>query len=509
MNKNIFFYSVRLFVFIGFAVIHSNTLQSQSKTRGQTKLTLTLSEVIKLSQEQSPQAIRAKHEFRGKYWEYRSYKADRLPNLMLTSTPFNYNQSIVKTTVQDTSGEFVTQSGNIKELRSDAELSLNQNINLTGGDLYIKSGLGYIKPISQGRPENFDSKIVSIGIRQPLNGYNSDYWKKKVEPLKFEEAKRNYVYNLESVSLRAVNLFFDLAMAQITQGVAKMNFSNADTLYKIARGRYNIGTIAENELLQMELSKLNASTRVNQSKVDLEYKKSQLRSFLGYNESVDIEIILPEISIQKTLQADSVLSMAFQNNPNIIAFERQLLEANREVARTRAEKAFTASVSAEYGLNKYAPTLDMAYKNPGDMQMAQIGLSIPLVDWGMRRGQYKMAQSNREVIKSSIDQQQTDFEQDIFLKVMQFNLQGDQLYTASKADTVAQLRYNVIKQRFLIGKISITDLNIAVAEKDEASLGYISALRNYWNNLYEIRRVTLYDFISNMPITVNVDDVVK
>ena len=119
-----------------------------------------------------------------------------------------------------------------------------------------------------------------------------------------------------------------------------------------------------------------------------------------------------------------------------------------------------------------------------------------------------MAQSNREVIKTNIEQQKVNFEQDIFLKVMQFNLQGEQLYTASKADTVAQLRYNVIKQRFLIGKISITDLNIAVSEKDEASIGYISSLRNYWVNLYDIRRITLFDFIENKPITVNFDEII-
>jgi outer membrane protein TolC len=501
--------TILILLFLNCLGINTSQIIAQSKTRGQTKLTLSLSEVIKLSQEQSPQSIRAKHEFRGKYWEFRSYKAERLPNLMLNSTPVYFNQSIVKSTILDTAGNFLTQSGNIKEMRSDAEVSLNQNIGFTGGSIFVKSGLGYIKPLNQDIPENFDSKIVSIGFNQPLNGYNALRWQKKIEPLKFEEATRNYMYGLESVSLRAVNLFFDLAMAQITMSVAKTNFSNADTLFKIAQGRYNIGTIAENELLQMELSKLNAASRVNLTKVDLEYKKSQLRSFLGYNETVDIEIELPAISPKIILQSDSVLSQAFKNNPNIISFERQILEANRDVAQARAEKTFSASISAEYGLNKSAPTFDRAYKEPGEMQMAQIGLNIPLVDWGMRRGRYRMAQSNREVIKSTVEQQRTDFEQDIFLKVMQFNFQNEQLYTASKADTVAQLRYNVIKQRFLIGKISITDLNIAVSEKDEASLGYVNALRNYWNNLYEIRRITLFDFIENKPITVNIDDVIR
>jgi len=46
----------------------------------------------------------------------------------------------------------------------------------------------------------------------------------------------------------------------------------------------------------------------------------------------------------------------------------------------------------------------------------------------------------------------------------------------------------------LIGKISITDLNLAQTEKYQASAGYIAALRGYWNAFYTVRLLTLYDF---------------
>ena len=43
--------------------------------------------------------------------------------------------------------------------------------------------------------------------------------------------------------------FFSLALAQINKQIAEMNYSNADTLFRIAQGRYQLGTIAEDELL--------------------------------------------------------------------------------------------------------------------------------------------------------------------------------------------------------------------------------------------------------------------
>ena len=72
-----------------------------------------------------------------------------------------------------------------------------------------------------------------------------------------------------------------------------MNYANADTLYRIAQGRYNLGTIAENELLQMELSFLNAETARHTASNNLSDMEQRLRSFLGFRENVTIELIIP------------------------------------------------------------------------------------------------------------------------------------------------------------------------------------------------------------------------
>jgi outer membrane protein len=49
-------------------------------------------------------------------------------------------------------------------------------------------------------------------------------------------------------------------------------------------------------------------------------------------------------------------------------------------------------------------------------------------------------------------------------------------------------------------KLSITDLNIAMQEKDEAKRNYIAALRDLWKSYYRLRRLTLYDFEKDRPI---------
>jgi outer membrane protein TolC len=289
-------------------------------------------------------------------------------------------------------------------------------------------------------------------------------------------------------------------LAQVNLQIALTNYANNDTLYRIAQGRYNIGTIAENELLQMELAFLNAGTALNEAKIQLEINKYRLRSFLGYNETVNIELIIPQEIPEFEVDVVKALQEAKQNSPEIISLQRQLLEADQSVAQAKAERAFTAELFASYGLTQKDYTIPDAYQNFQDQERIRVGLEIPILDWGLRKGQYRMAQSNQEVVRTTVQQSEIDFEQEVMLQVMQFNLQDDQVRIAAKADTIAQSRYEVTKQRFFIGNVDVTDLNIALTEKDAAKRSYLSALNNYWSYYFNIRQLTLYDFEKQTPL---------
>lgn len=59
------------------------------------QLTLTLEKTITLAADSSLDAFRYKNMYLAGYWEYRSYKAARLPSLTLNLTPAQYYQYFV------------------------------------------------------------------------------------------------------------------------------------------------------------------------------------------------------------------------------------------------------------------------------------------------------------------------------------------------------------------------------------------------------------------------------
>ena len=466
---------------------------------------MSLDDVLRLAKDQSPQALLSRHRYRSSYWAFRSYKAKYLPNLNLNASLPNYFHSINATTLPDGTQIFTLQN----RMTNQGTLNLQQNIGITGGSIALSSDLTRIDEFGD-HSHGFSSEPISISINQPLSGYNPMKWERKIEPLKYEEAKKTYIKSMEDVSKNAIDYFFDLAQSQLMLQISNVNYFNADTLYKIARGRYNIGTIAENELLQMELSLLNAGTQLTEAKIDLELRKSRIRSFLGYNQNVEIILDIPKQIPSLKVEYNRVYEEAMKNNPDILDMDRQILESMQNVAQARANRFLNNSyLTARYGLNQTANLLPDVYKNPLDLEVLDVGLRIPLLDWGMRRGQYKMAQSNEEVVRTQVKQAQIDFQQNVFLQVMRFNVQDRQYFAAAKADTVAQLRYELSKQRFMIGKIDVLNLNVSLTDKDAAKRSYIEALHTYWSYYYTIRQISLYDFEADKPLDADLDSLLN
>jgi hypothetical protein len=64
-----------------------------------------------------------------------------------------------------------------------------------------------------------------------------------------------------------------------------------------------------------------------------------------------------------------------------------------------------------------------------------------------------------------IAQNEIGFEQQILTQVRKFVMFRQQILITKKSDQVEQKRYNVAQNRYLIGKIDITNLNIAPKER--------------------------------------------
>lgn len=465
---------------------------------------ITLDEAILLARSQSVDAAMALNELKSAYWEYRSYKANLLPEVNFTATLPSYNKRYSAYQQSDGSYTFVRNNN----IGMSGELSITQNIWLTGGTLSLNTSLDFLRQVDGNVGNRYMSVPVALTLNQPIFGVNSMKWNRKIEPLRYAEARARFLSETEEVAMLAVQYFFNLLETREKVNIAKQNLANAEKLYEVAQAKRKMGQISENDLLQIELNTLTARQSLTSNESSMKNAMFQLRSFLDIEENVEIEPLMPEEISLDAVNYDEVRTKAMYSNAHAKNICRRQLEADYAVAKAKGNLR-KVNLFAQIGYTGTNNQLAESYRGLKDNQVVEIGISIPILDWGKRKGQVKVAQSNREVVQSRLKKESIDFYQNLFILVERFNNQREQLNLAQRADDIAQRRYNTNVQTFMVGKISTLDLNDSQENKDAARQEHINALFYYWYYYYQLRSITLWDFVNNCSINADFEKIVK
>lgn len=460
-------------------------------TNGQNEtVKLSITDALSLAKEQSLDALVARNELRAAYWQLRSYKAELLPGLAFEGTLPDINKSVQS--YQNNDGTYTYVRNNASTV--DMKLMVEQNIPLTGGYISIQSQLQRIDQLGESSSKQHMSRPIGFTYEQPLFTFNRLKWMGRIEPLKYEEAKRRYCANMEMIQVKAINLYFDLLLAKVNSDIAEQNLKNASKLYDIASAKKGIGLISDNDLLQLRLSRINFDLKMAEVRQEYDRRMFALRNFLGYNDKISL---IPETPAQAPSTATSfaeVMELARTNNPFMQEVQRRILETQMQVSEAKAARGFKANLFFSYGLTGSAQTLSNSYRDLNDLQVARVGIRIPILDWGKGRSRVEQTKSQLEVEKGKVEQETQRFEENIFICVKQLADQPRQLSLAQEADSVAQQRYKTSFETFLMGKVNILDINDAQVSRDEARRNYISQLYGAWLFYYNIRQITLFDF---------------
>jgi len=467
-------------------------------------LRLTLDDCIAMARRQSVDAAVALGELRSAYWQWRSYKADLLPEVSLSGTLPSYNKRYSSYQQADGGLSFVRND----YLGLDGAVNITQKLWPTGGTLSVESSLDYLHQSGSGGTGNqFMSLPVAVTLSQPLFSVNHLKWDRRIEPLRYREAQARFLTETEQVAMQAISLYFNLLLAGERVNIARQNLQTAEKLYEVALAKREMGTISQNDVLQLRLDVLTARSALTNSESSRKASQFALRSFLDVE--ADIVAVVPEGS-PSGLRLDyaDVLAHALRNNAQATTMRRRQMEADYAVASARANRQ-SINLYAQVGYTGTADNMRGAYRDLLSNEVVQVGITVPLLDWGKRKGQRRMAESNREIVQGQLRQQAQDFRQNIFILTEQFNNQAEQLRIACEADTIARRRYHTNVETFKIGSISTLELSDAQKSKDQARQNRIQQLFNYWYYYYQLRSIALWDFERGCDLTADVERLIN
>lgn len=457
---------------------------------------MTLQQAIELAQKQGMQARAVLDTRDAARWRDRAFNARLMPQVSLAGLVPNYERAIIPVIQPDGSTQYRPR----QQTTSNLGMSLTQSLPLTGGSFFISSRLERVDVGGDQASRLYNSTPVTIGLTQQVFRPNALKWDSREQDLVAETADRQYLEAREDVALSTSNAFFDLHSARLALDNAVAKVAINDTLFNLSKGRFEVGKIGENDLLQSELALLQARSQLDGAKMEFDRATAALKRLLGLRADAPLEITPPtEVPL---VEVDTALAVqqALKNQSRVTSTELQSVQAKRAVTEAKLNNGFGATVTATVGFNQRASVLDDAYRDLAQRQNYGVSVQMPIVQWGNRKAQTEAAKADQDRANANARATRDAAAEDAHFAALQLALSARNLALSAKADTVAVKRFDVAKNRYLVGKIQIDNLYIAQSERDGALRAYIEALRGYWRSYYQLRRLTLYDFAEKRAI---------
>jgi outer membrane protein TolC len=452
----------------------------------------TLEQVVERARRASYGAQAARSTLEAARSRNSAFRARLLPQLLLSGMAPSYNKFISPVTQPNGTTEYLPRG----EMETSFNLTMSQSIPVLGARVYASSLLNRIDPLSSDSSarSRWQSTPVLFGIEQEILRPRRERWDSREQDLRIDVAERQFLESGEDAAMRAAGAYFDLYAAQITETNARANAAVNDSLYQISQGRYQVGKIAENDLLQSELAVLRARAALDAAGLEHERALAALRIELNMPAAAPLSITAPPPSLRISPDPTLAVNEALANRSEARGLELQRVQAQRRVTSARLQNNLNARLTAAFGYNQTASLFDEAYNSPLQQQRFGLQVEMPLWRWGAGGDEVAAARSEAAGVAALTERATRELSQDAYFAARRFTQAQVQLDVAAKADTVATRRFDVAKDRYVIGRIGIGELYIAQTEKDAALKSYVEAVRAYWLAYYQLRRATLYDF---------------
>ena len=424
------------------------------------------------------------------------YKAGLKPQVSLNFQVPNYSKTSTQIIQPNGSIEFQSISQN----NSSVGLQLLQAIPWTGGNFFAESELRRFDDFS------FDSKSyngipIRLGVNIPVLGFNPYKWDKLIQPLELNASVSSYTYEKENIKSNIVGLYFNVLIAQTAKQIAIVNKMSHVRLDTIAMEKFSLGKISREEKLQIETGLESAELILQQYQYDEVTAFNALNAYLNET-SLDSTVTfkIPAAIIPAKIKEAEIIAMAVRNYPELLRNKIDILEAQRYMAKTKTDYGIQANLYGSFGWARGSQQVKDIYTQPYVEEQLSLTVAIPIVNWGSSRQANAVAKDRLERAKLSDTQDEADFVNNIKTQISLLNHSLRRISSLNEIQQKSEERYNISNERYLLGKISLTDLSLAQQEKDQMKMAYIMAMRDYWVSLYELRKYTGYDFINNSPI---------
>ena len=458
-------------------------------SRGQTSLTL--DEVIRLSQDSAITAFQSRQEYQSRQASYEAFEALRKPQLTLKVVP-NYSRI-----VSDPSRDYVYLR-NYDIFSTSAQIRLTQKMLNFGGEAYIGTQAiwsEFFREGASGYPRQFVASPLLVGYSQTLLGYNPFLWEKRVEDQRLVAARRQHEYDLRRIAEEAAVRYFHLARQQRVLKMRKDELLMSDTLLSIAREKASIAIVTLAELHSVEVQQQNAANHLAVARQEELKARTELASFLRITPTPESLALLeiPNTPPPTIYTASEVAERAMSNSPAYQHQLAELTEARHQENKTQQERGVNIGLDVNLGLQQVNNTLGSAFKNQQLYALGAVQVTIPLADHGAAKKRHAAAVGWVERQESALQEVERLLAEDATVTLQKLQTSRALLTTTQRTVTLAEVTFNETADNYANGLCDINTYTLAQSRWVTAYSNYLTAMEEFWTNYYHLQTLVNYE----------------
>ncbi|MFM8450622.1 MAG: TolC family protein [Haliscomenobacter sp.] len=452
---------------------------------------LSLDEAIHLSQTNSVAAQLSKKIRMNKEYEYQVFVASQKPQLHFQAVLPQYGKDYFEVRQPDGGLLFLPREQNALQ----ASMSLSQVIPRSGGQLSLSTRLTRFDDYAR-EASSYNSAPLSLSYQQPIGGFNPYKWERVLWPLAREEAEKEYKSRMEEIAGQTAGLFFDLAEAQQQVWITAARLEHNQQLLALESQRIQIGATSREMMLRIELQVLRAVQSEQEARSVLRQASLNLFTQLGTEPDTTLPLVLPDYRQVPEINQEHAVVQAGENRPEFSSARLQETEEARDIEKARRSNT-PVQLLASLGFNGASASPNQVFRQLRDQQGLSIGVGFPVVDWGRRKAETAIATARQKVGEYTRIQEKMQIRNAIYNQVQSIDLYRAQADLSRQYSNMATERHALAMEQYRRGTLSLTELSIALQEKEEAQRMETHAIRQLWEAYFHLRKMTLYDYVAN------------
>ena len=304
--------------------------------------------------------------------------------------------------------------------------------------------------------------------------------------------------DLAKIQQEVVRIYMDAVGNYLEFRQSKDLCSRNDSLKSIASLRMKHGQITEYDYNQIQLQTLNQEQNLEATQHAYEQSLSHLASYLGIDSCNSVN--LPDIDLPIFLDLAQVQADIELRNPFALQQELEAATSDQALYQAKLSTYINGNISLSYGVNQHAYRLAEAYRNGNVRQGVNLSLQIPIFQWGINKNKLRIARNTREANRIQANIRARGFQDEVTALVHRYNHAIKRWHTAHRTHSLAQRQYDLLIQKFGLGKVSLYELIMGERDLQGALKSYYTAMQDALMSYYSIRALALFDYRSRAPL---------